>query len=92
MTMITPNENFYMLDAISVSQPTVSQHKRDVAKLHITSLEENARGTQWVDFHEIWGICKQVRQQACKTHTPPYSLKQRRRLQFLMPTDHRNHR
>jgi len=40
----------------------------------------------------IEGICKvqqkmkQVRQQACKTHTPPYSLKQRRRPQFPMPT------
>ena len=28
---------------------------------------------------------KQVRQQACKTHTPPYGLKQRRRPQFPMP-------
>jgi len=27
---------------------------------------------------------KQVRQQACKTHTPPYGLKQRRRPQFRM--------
>ena len=29
--------------------------------------------------------CKQVRKQACKTHSPPYGLKQRRRPQFLMP-------
>jgi len=32
-------------------------------------------------------MSQQVRQQACKTHTSPYGLKQRRRPQFPMPTD-----
>jgi len=31
---------------------------------------------------------KEVRQQACKKHTPLYSLKQRRRLQFPMPSEY----
>ena len=32
---------------------------------------------------------KQVRQQACKTHSPPYGLKQRRRFRFPMPSERR---
>jgi len=35
---------------------------------------------------------KCMRQQACKTHTPPYGLKQRRRPKFPMPTDPHKHR